>query len=874
MPPPIRLGKYEIRRELGKGSMGVVYEGFDPLIQRSVAIKVMRDDELDPSQADELLARLRREAQAAGRLNHPGIVAIYDYGEEASFGGTQVAFIAMELVHGRDLKSVLEGGHAVSIGDVMRWMQAILTALEHAHRHGVIHRDMKPANVILLNDGRLKIADFGVARLESSEMTRVGTVLGTPAYMAPEQLMGMAVDGRADLFSCGVILYQLLTGSKPFTGGYATIVHKVLHEDPVPPTQLNQALSPAWDAVVRRAMAKQPAERFQTAAEFAAAVNEAAIGDNEPTVLMPRPSGGASAGTLAGSLSGQSLAGTTRGATVTGLPSAQAGADGSALRTRTAGGTVGSMPAATQASLDVEGSRHAAGLAASGRSDRDASAFPGSTFGGRTTATDSASSTLPPGSAASSSSSKKLVLGALGAGAVAVAAVAAFFLRPSPGPQPMPEPVASAASAAASGVGLAASQVVAPPSDAPAGGTFAAAPQGSSPAQVAASGLPAAAKPVASQPMGAATQSKLAPAPTAPVASKPAPAPAPVQPPVQPPAPKPDSQPVIPPAADLTPYAAEWRTQRGALASIPGRTNLTMALNTLLGVNRDADRQRVADLESVLRQSPAHTVLAMGVANGIVVFAPRTHQVQAQAVELAVARCQELRATGCAAVFIDGEFKRPAFNEAMSWLGSRSVSDVRNSFLRILERAPALARPIPAIVPSMPVAQPRTAVPPPGSVTGAEALPANPGTAPNAARPVSPAREWPDAIAALRAAQGTLKLDRALTLLLGLKLDDDLDRVAKFNRAMRQAPWKSALALGERNGDLVWGWSSREGQAQWAEDTALSNCGKAGGNHCVVVMTNGDFNEAAFIALAARMGAMRQQAVQESVMRRLPRSIG
>ena len=873
MPPPIRLGKYEIRRELGKGSMGVVYEGFDPLIQRSVAIKVMRDDELDPSQADELLARLRREAQAAGRLNHPGIVAIYDYGEEASFGGTQVAFIAMELVHGRDLKTVLEGGHAVSIGDVMRWMQAILTALEHAHRHGVIHRDMKPANVILLNDGRLKIADFGVARLESSEMTRVGTVLGTPAYMAPEQLMGMAVDGRADLFSCGVILYQLLTGSKPFTGGYATIVHKVLHEDPVPPTQLNQALSPAWDAVVRRAMAKQPAERFQTAAEFAAAVNEAAIGDNEPTVLMPRPSAGASAGTMAGSLSGQSQAGTQRGATVAGLPQAQAGTDGSALRARQEAGTVGVAAVGTQAGIGAEGSRGGTGPTGTAPADRDASAIRGSTTGTRTGLKDAASTVPPPGSTPAGGAPRKLLLGALGVGAVAIAAVAAFVLRPGSAPKPAADPAASAASAVASAaVPGAFTGAPATPQTVP-GSTSAASPSTSLPATGGPANLPTG-SPAPTQVATAVPASRPMPAPTAPVASKPAPAPASTPAAVQPTTPKPDVQPSGSQAPELTPFAHEWRTQRGSLASVPGRINLTMALNTLLGIYRDADRQRVADLESVLRQSPPHTVLAMGVANGIIVFAPRTHQVQSQAIDLAVARCQELRATGCAAVFVDGEFRRPAFNEAMSWLGSRSVADVRTSFLRILERAPALARPIPAVVPSMPAAQPRTAVPPPGGVTGAETLPANPGNPINPARPAAAPREWPDAVAALRAAQGTLKLDRALSLLLGLRLDDDLDRVAKFTRAMRQAPWKSALALGERNGDLVWGWALREGQAQWAEDTALSNCGKAGGSHCVVVMTNGDFNESAFLSIAARMGAMRQQAVQESVMRRLPRTIG
>ncbi|OGA39829.1 MAG: cag pathogenicity island protein Cag6 [Betaproteobacteria bacterium RIFCSPLOWO2_12_FULL_62_13] len=278
-----RLGKYEIRRELGKGAMGIVYEGFDPVIERTVAIKTIRPEQLEKSQAAEILARFKREAQAAGRLNHPNIVAIYDYDEVVAEGddtssageGARVAFIAMEFIKGRELKDYFDADERFALREVERIMGELLDALNHAHSNGVTHRDMKPANVILLADGKVKVADFGIARIETSELTQAGTILGTPAYMSPEQFLGQPVDGRSDLFSCGVILYQFLTGEKPFTGTVTTIMHKVLKEEPLPPSMLNVTLPPAWDAVVKKAMAKSPAERYQTAAEFSAAIKAA-----------------------------------------------------------------------------------------------------------------------------------------------------------------------------------------------------------------------------------------------------------------------------------------------------------------------------------------------------------------------------------------------------------------------------------------------------------------------------------------------------------------------------------------------------------------------------------------------------------------------
>ena len=295
-----KLGKYQIRRTLGKGAMGIVYEGFDPVIERTVAIKTILPSQLNGDEFVGVMARFKREAQAAGRLNHPGIVAIYEYGEDiaqdisdeeatmmatpsASASAQRVAFIAMEFVRGRELRDLFEKNQRFPMSEVVRIMGEMLDALDHAHSQGVVHRDMKPANLILLENGRVKVADFGIARVEASELTQTGTVMGTPSYMSPEQFMGHPVDGRSDLFSCGVILYQMLTGEKPFSGeSTTTIMYKVLREEPVPPSELNLSLAPALDPVVKKALAKNPAERFQTGHEFAQALQAAAAGAAAP----------------------------------------------------------------------------------------------------------------------------------------------------------------------------------------------------------------------------------------------------------------------------------------------------------------------------------------------------------------------------------------------------------------------------------------------------------------------------------------------------------------------------------------------------------------------------------------------------------------
>ena len=300
-----KLGKYEIRGELGQGAMGIVYDGFDPMIGRRVALKTVRRDQLERAEAEEILARFKREAQAAGRLNHPNIVSIYEYGED---NGT--AFIAMEFVEGRELKDYFDGSERFPMAEIVRIMGQLLEALDFSHKNGVVHRDIKPANIILLKDGTVKVADFGIARVESSNLTQAGSVLGTPSYMSPEQFMGQTVDGRSDLFSAGVILYQFLTGEKPFTGALTTIMHKVLKEQPAAPSELNVQVPRPFDALIGKALAKRPDERFQNGREFAIALKMAAAGqalpgdsdatlvnngdatlvnDAEQTLAMPRP---------------------------------------------------------------------------------------------------------------------------------------------------------------------------------------------------------------------------------------------------------------------------------------------------------------------------------------------------------------------------------------------------------------------------------------------------------------------------------------------------------------------------------------------------------------------------------------------------------
>jgi serine/threonine protein kinase len=277
-----KLGKYEIKRPLGRGAMGVVYEGWDPIIARRVAIKTVKlPDNADDPETEEALARFRREAQAAGRLIHPNIVGVFDYGET-----NDLAYIVMEFVDGPPLKNVLDKQERFALPDIVRVMDDLLTGLQFSHDRGVVHRDIKPANVMLTSGGQAKIADFGIARIESSSMTQAGTLLGTPAYMSPEQFMGQVVDARTDIYSSGVLLYQLLTGERPYEGGLSAIMHKALNTEPPWPSQLSVTAPPAFDAVVKRAMAKRPEERYPSATAFMAAVRAAV---NAPAGAVSEP---------------------------------------------------------------------------------------------------------------------------------------------------------------------------------------------------------------------------------------------------------------------------------------------------------------------------------------------------------------------------------------------------------------------------------------------------------------------------------------------------------------------------------------------------------------------------------------------------------
>lgn len=284
MADPHKLGKYEIRGELGHGAMGVVYQAFDPDIERRVAIKTIRTDLYDGTSLDAILQRFEREAKAAGRLNHPNIVTIYDYGRAGDS-----AFIVMEFVDGKPLSALFEQHTHFMLGDAVRIVSQILGALGHAHQNGVIHRDIKPANILVLPTGDIKVTDFGIARLESSTLTQTGSRLGTPLCMSPEQFLGKEVDRRTDIFSTGVILYELLTGERPFPGSsLTTIMHQVLKVEPPLPTELNLTLPPALDAVVRKAIAKRPEERYADAEQFARALQLAAH-DQAPTAIAESP---------------------------------------------------------------------------------------------------------------------------------------------------------------------------------------------------------------------------------------------------------------------------------------------------------------------------------------------------------------------------------------------------------------------------------------------------------------------------------------------------------------------------------------------------------------------------------------------------------
>jgi serine/threonine protein kinase len=261
------FGRYEIQTELGRGAMGIVHKAYDPKINRVVAIKTISLIVGDSPEKQTLRARFLREAEAAGRLSHPRIVPVFDIGEDPE---TLNPYIVMEYVAGRSLEEILSSEAAtLPMGTTLQFIQEVAEALDYAHLQGVVHRDVKPSNIVIGDDGHARIADFGIAQLNVAEAGNPGDTWGTPAYMSPEQFRGESVDGRSDLFSLGVILYRMLTGHRPFQGNSAlTVAMKVQNQDPVPASVFNTELCPELDSVVARAIAKNPAERYQTGMEM------------------------------------------------------------------------------------------------------------------------------------------------------------------------------------------------------------------------------------------------------------------------------------------------------------------------------------------------------------------------------------------------------------------------------------------------------------------------------------------------------------------------------------------------------------------------------------------------------------------------------
>jgi len=274
------LGRYLIEAEIGRGAMGVVYRAYDPQIGRQVAIKTISLTGQEFAYEQEYRARFLREVRAAGRLSHPGVVTIFDAGQDPE---TQEPYLVMEYVTGEPLSKVLGRNRKLSLPLALQYAQEIAEALDYAHNQGVVHRDIKPANILITEDGHAKIADFGVAWLRH-EITQVGEVVGSPAYMAPEQMSGKQGDARSDLFSLGVVLYSMITGFRPFQGNSAkTVVFKVMNIEPVPVTSFQTEVSPELDAIVSRAIAKDPEERYPSGAALARAIEKFRESGSDPT---------------------------------------------------------------------------------------------------------------------------------------------------------------------------------------------------------------------------------------------------------------------------------------------------------------------------------------------------------------------------------------------------------------------------------------------------------------------------------------------------------------------------------------------------------------------------------------------------------------
>ncbi|MDO9402971.1 MAG: serine/threonine-protein kinase [Polaromonas sp.] len=285
-----KLGRYDLIRVLGKGAMGLVYEGRDPNLDRRVAIKTIKVENLSDEAAADYEIRFRTEARSAARLQHPNIVSVYDSDRDID-----IAYLVMEFIQGDDLKHHLDKGQLYSLEQTLGIMTDLLSALDYAHRQNIVHRDIKPANLLIEADGRVKLTDFGVARIQDSgDMTRTqGSIVGTLKYMSPEQVQGRPVDARADLFAAGIVLYQLLTGRRPFDGDSDFItIQQIVNHTPAAPTSFNDRLPPAFDTVISKALAKSRDQRYASAQDFSRALREAVREASDPTIVPPLRSAG------------------------------------------------------------------------------------------------------------------------------------------------------------------------------------------------------------------------------------------------------------------------------------------------------------------------------------------------------------------------------------------------------------------------------------------------------------------------------------------------------------------------------------------------------------------------------------------------------
>ena len=295
--------------ELGRGAMGVVYKAMDPVIGRTVAVKTIRlSEEGTGLSRPELLTRFQTEARAAGLLTHPNIVVVFDAGEEDG-----LYYITMELVEGKSLQALLDGGHAFPLPRTLRIMEQTCSALQFAHERNVIHRDIKPANLMLTPDDTVKVTDFGTAKiLQFGTVQQTAHVMGTPSYMSPEQVKGRAVDGRSDIFSLGVMLYEMVTGEKPFPGqNITTVIYKIVNEEPVPPRQINPSIHPGISAVIMRALAKEPDQRYQNCREMLEDIRNyrtLAPGGGNPQSTMVMGGGSPTATLVSGNQGGRGFA--------------------------------------------------------------------------------------------------------------------------------------------------------------------------------------------------------------------------------------------------------------------------------------------------------------------------------------------------------------------------------------------------------------------------------------------------------------------------------------------------------------------------------------------------------------------------------------